>query len=164
MELSKESYFNSIVSLLCSLADVLPKHDPQLVKIIKAISSTDTLKARAAINELTAIIESPEKRAVLRDYEEIFIQNVLAQLKVSSQGRKKGKWRNIGYNFVFICIAESLAVAYFTGDGCLSTLVVNFVYLLQCQHSGQNLEYDLHYESHDCDAASACRAEVDQRR
>lgn len=61
---------------------MLPKHDPKLVKIIKAVSSTDTLEARAAINELTEIIEAPEKQAVLRDYEEIFIQNVLAQLKV----------------------------------------------------------------------------------
>ncbi|KPU75563.1 uncharacterized protein Dana_GF11924, isoform G [Drosophila ananassae] len=68
-----------------NLADVLPKHDPQLVKVIKSVSSTDTLKARAAINELAAIIESPEKQAVLRDYEEIFIQNVLAQLKNLSQ-------------------------------------------------------------------------------
>ncbi|XP_037896090.1 protein mini spindles isoform X4 [Glossina fuscipes] len=68
-----------------SLADVLPKHDPHLIKIIKAVSSTDTLKARAAINELSEIIESPEKQAVLRDYEEIFIQNALAQLKNLSQ-------------------------------------------------------------------------------
>lgn len=60
----------------------MPKHDPQLVKVIKGVSSTDTLKARAAINELAAIIEAPEKQAVLRDYEEIFIQNVLAQFKV----------------------------------------------------------------------------------
>uniref|UniRef100_A0A1I8NBI3 TOG domain-containing protein n=1 Tax=Musca domestica TaxID=7370 RepID=A0A1I8NBI3_MUSDO len=68
-----------------NLADVLPKHDPHLIKIIKATSSTDTLKARAAINELQEIIDSPEKQAVLRDYEEIFIQNVLAQLKNLSQ-------------------------------------------------------------------------------
>uniref|UniRef100_A0A1I8P7A2 TOG domain-containing protein n=1 Tax=Stomoxys calcitrans TaxID=35570 RepID=A0A1I8P7A2_STOCA len=68
-----------------NLADVLPKHDPHLIKIIKATSSTDTLKARAAINELNEIIDSPEKQAVLRDYEEIFIQNVLAQLKNLSQ-------------------------------------------------------------------------------
>ncbi|KAI8121731.1 Protein mini spindles [Lucilia cuprina] len=68
-----------------NLADVLPKHDPHLIKIIKGISSTDTLKARAAINELNEIIQSPEKQAVLKDYEEIFIQNVLAQLKNLSQ-------------------------------------------------------------------------------
>lgn len=72
-----------------SLADVLPKHDPHLIKIIKATSSTDTLKARAAINELQEIIDSPEKQAVLRDYEEIFIQNVLAQLKVVTALRIK---------------------------------------------------------------------------
>ncbi|KAM7363198.1 msps cytoskeleton-associated protein 5 isoform 2-T4 [Cochliomyia hominivorax] len=68
-----------------NLADVLPKHDPHLIKVIKATSSTDTLKARAAINELNEIIDSPEKQAVLKDYEEIFIQNVLAQLKNLSQ-------------------------------------------------------------------------------
>ncbi|XP_053968988.1 protein mini spindles isoform X4 [Anastrepha ludens] len=68
-----------------SIVDVLPKHDPQLIKMIKAISSVDTLKVRAAISELAEIIESPEKQAVLRDYEEIFIQNVLAQFKNLSQ-------------------------------------------------------------------------------
>lgn len=50
--------------------------------MIKSISSVDTLKARAGISELAEIIDSPEKQAVLRDYEEIFIQNVLAQFKV----------------------------------------------------------------------------------
>ncbi|CAD6995897.1 unnamed protein product [Ceratitis capitata] len=68
-----------------NIVDVLPKHDPQLIKMIKAISSVDTLKARAAISELAEIIDSPEKQAVLRDYEEIFIQNVLAQFKNLSQ-------------------------------------------------------------------------------
>ncbi|XP_034486256.1 protein mini spindles isoform X2 [Drosophila innubila] len=85
MQQQMQTHQNHMESNLPNLADVLPKHDPQLVKIIKAVSSTDTLKARAAINELTAIIESPEKQAVLRDYEEIFIQNVLAQLKNLSQ-------------------------------------------------------------------------------
>lgn len=65
-----------------SLADVLPKLDPNLVKIVKSISNKDAIIARAAMNELTDIIESPEKQAVLRDYEEIFIENLLAQFKV----------------------------------------------------------------------------------
>ncbi|XP_037896088.1 protein mini spindles isoform X2 [Glossina fuscipes] len=78
-------YQQNLVNQPPNLADVLPKHDPHLIKIIKAVSSTDTLKARAAINELSEIIESPEKQAVLRDYEEIFIQNALAQLKNLSQ-------------------------------------------------------------------------------
>ncbi|XP_030375807.1 protein mini spindles isoform X2 [Scaptodrosophila lebanonensis] len=81
----QQQFTNALDHVGPNLADVLPKHDPQLVKVIKAISSTDTLKARAAINELTEIIETPEKQAVLRDYEEIFIQNVLAQLKNLSQ-------------------------------------------------------------------------------
>ncbi|XP_067640391.1 protein mini spindles isoform X2 [Eurosta solidaginis] len=68
-----------------NIIDVLPKLDPQLIKMMKAISSVDTLKARAAISELAEIIDSPEKQAVLRDYEEIFIQNVLAQFKNLSQ-------------------------------------------------------------------------------
>lgn len=73
----------------------------------------------------------------------------------------KDKQRN--YFETNFSIAESLAVAHFTGDDCLSTLVVNFVHLLQCQYSGKNLEHDMYYESHDCDAASACRAEADKR-
>ncbi|XP_034663855.1 protein mini spindles isoform X2 [Drosophila subobscura] len=82
---NQQQYQQHMDNHMPNLADVLPKHDPQLVKVIKAVSSTDTMKARAAINELAAIIESPEKQAVLRDYEEIFIQNALAQLKNLSQ-------------------------------------------------------------------------------
>ncbi|XP_054741345.1 protein mini spindles isoform X1 [Anastrepha obliqua] len=76
---------NTNLHQMSNIVDVLPKHDPQLIKMIKAISSVDTLKVRAAISELAEIIESPEKQAVLRDYEEIFIQNVLAQFKNLSQ-------------------------------------------------------------------------------
>ncbi|XP_055907668.1 protein mini spindles isoform X2 [Eupeodes corollae] len=68
-----------------NLADVLPKLDPNLIKIIKSIGNPDSITARAALNELTDIIESPEKQAVLRDYEELFIQSVLAQFKNLSQ-------------------------------------------------------------------------------
>lgn len=68
-----------------ALADTLPKLDPNLVKIIRSVASTNSLTARAAMNELTDIIESPEKQAVLRDYEEIFIQSILAQFKNLSQ-------------------------------------------------------------------------------
>lgn len=62
---------------------MLPKLDPNLIKIIKSIGNPDSITARAALNELTDIIESPEKQAVLRDYEELFIQSVLAQFKVN---------------------------------------------------------------------------------
>lgn len=65
------------------MADTLPKLDPNLVKIVRAVGSADSLTSRAAINELSDIIDSPEKQAVLRDYEEMFIESVIAQFKVS---------------------------------------------------------------------------------
>ncbi|KAL5273334.1 msps family protein [Megaselia abdita] len=55
--------------------------DPNLLRNINAIGSTDSLIARAAMNEISDIIESPERQAVLRDYEEIVIQNILTQFK-----------------------------------------------------------------------------------
>lgn len=68
-----------------NLADTLPKLDPNLVKIVRAVGSADSLTSRAAINELSDIIDSPEKQAVLRDYEEMFIESVIAQFKNLSQ-------------------------------------------------------------------------------
>lgn len=68
--------------IYCRLAELLPKHDPHLIKIIKAISSFDTLNSRAAIRELSEIVDSADKQAVLKDYEELFIQSVLEQLRV----------------------------------------------------------------------------------
>lgn len=60
----------------------LPKYDTKLLNIIKGIGHPDQYVAHASLNELSDIIESQEKQAVLRDYEEIYIQNVLAQFKV----------------------------------------------------------------------------------
>lgn len=57
--------------------------DPNILRIISGIGNKDTLVARAAINELNDILESTEKQAVLRDYEEIYIQSVLQQFKVN---------------------------------------------------------------------------------
>lgn len=70
--------------VLCihSPSEVLIKHDPHLIQIIETMSDPDNIVARAAINELNEIVESPNKQAVLLDYEEIFIENVLKQLKV----------------------------------------------------------------------------------
>ena len=48
--------------------------DPNILRILKGISSPDSLTARASINELADILESPTKQAVLRDYEEIYIK------------------------------------------------------------------------------------------
>ncbi|XP_062564824.1 protein mini spindles isoform X3 [Armigeres subalbatus] len=67
------------------LADVLPKLDPNLLRIIRGIGSADAYTAHAAINELSDILESQEKQAVLRDYEEIYIQSILQQFKYLQQ-------------------------------------------------------------------------------
>ncbi|XP_055384465.1 protein mini spindles isoform X2 [Condylostylus longicornis] len=70
-----------------NLADTLlpNKLDPALVKIIQQIAHTDTLTARAAMTEIGDILESPDKQAALRDYEEMFIQSVATQFKNLSQ-------------------------------------------------------------------------------
>ncbi|XP_038112366.1 protein mini spindles isoform X3 [Culex quinquefasciatus] len=67
------------------LADALPKLDPNLLRIIRGIGSADVYTAHAAINELSDILESQEKQAVLRDYEEIYIQSILQQFKYLQQ-------------------------------------------------------------------------------
>uniref|UniRef100_A0A240PP00 TOG domain-containing protein n=1 Tax=Anopheles atroparvus TaxID=41427 RepID=A0A240PP00_ANOAO len=64
-----------------SLTDVLPKLDQNLVRIIRGIANTDTFAAQAALNELSDIMQSPEKQAALRGYEEMYIQSVLLQFK-----------------------------------------------------------------------------------
>nr|XP_029730104.1 protein mini spindles-like isoform X2 [Aedes albopictus] len=68
-----------------NLADALPKLDPNLLKTIRGIGSPDAYTAHASINELSDILESQEKQAVLRDYEEIYIQNILQQFKYLQQ-------------------------------------------------------------------------------
>jgi cytoskeleton-associated protein 5 len=56
--------------------------DANLLRIIKGVGSNDSYVAQASVNELRDILESQEKQAVLRDYEEVFIQSVLLQFKV----------------------------------------------------------------------------------
>ncbi|XP_055620315.1 protein mini spindles isoform X2 [Toxorhynchites rutilus septentrionalis] len=69
-----------------NLADALPpKLDPNLLRIIRGIGSADVYTAHAAINELSDILESQEKQAVLREYEEIYIQSILQQFKYLQQ-------------------------------------------------------------------------------
>jgi cytoskeleton-associated protein 5 len=59
-----------------------PKYDTKLLNIVRGIGHMDAYVAHASLNELADILESPEKQAVLRDYEEIYIQSVLDQFKV----------------------------------------------------------------------------------
>lgn len=66
-----------------NLMENLPKYDTKLLNIIKGIGHPDQYVSHASLNELSDIVESQEKQAVLRDYEEIYIQSVLAQFKVN---------------------------------------------------------------------------------
>lgn len=68
-----------------NLFESLPKYDSKLLNIIKGIGHPDQYVAHASLNELSDIIESQEKQAVLRDYEEIYIQCVLGQFKVKKE-------------------------------------------------------------------------------
>jgi cytoskeleton-associated protein 5 len=67
---------------LPNLMENLPKYDTKLLNIIKGIGHPDQYVSHASLNELSDIVESQEKQAVLRDYEEIYVQSVLAQFKV----------------------------------------------------------------------------------
>jgi cytoskeleton-associated protein 5 len=70
---------------LSNLMENLPKYDTKLLNIIKGIGHPDQYVSHASLNELSDIVESQEKQAVLRDYEEIYIQSVLAQFKVCAK-------------------------------------------------------------------------------
>lgn len=77
----------SFLLKICSTAEPvninLPKLDSKLLQLIKNIGNQDSYVAHAALNELCDILEMPEKQAVLRDYEEIYMQSILSQFKVS---------------------------------------------------------------------------------
>lgn len=59
-----------------------PKLDTKLLNLIKGIGHPDRLVSHASLNEVSDIMESQEKQAVLRDYDEIYIESVLEQFKV----------------------------------------------------------------------------------
>lgn len=72
---------------LMNLMETSPKLDAKLLNIIKGIGHPDRLVSHASLNELSDILESQEKQAVLRDYDEIYIQSVLEQFKVSLRNK-----------------------------------------------------------------------------
>lgn len=72
----------TVADPLPNLMENIPKYDTKLLNIIKGIGHPDQYVSHASLNELSDIIESQEKQAVLRDYEEIYIQSVLSQFKV----------------------------------------------------------------------------------
>lgn len=100
-----------------SLADALPKLDPNLLRIIRGIGSADVYTAHAAINELSDILESQEKQAVLRDYEEIYIQSILQQFKVEYNQVKLTKLVNL----LVMCISVPSTKAFGGNTGHVST-------------------------------------------
>lgn len=59
-----------------------PKLDKKLLGVIRGIGHPDRLVSHASLNEISDILESQEKQAVLRDYDEIYIESVLEQFKV----------------------------------------------------------------------------------
>lgn len=69
---------------LMKLMETSPKLDTKLLNMIRGIGHPDRLVSHASLNELSDILESQEKQAVLRDYDEIYIESVLEQFKVSS--------------------------------------------------------------------------------
>lgn len=73
---------------LMNLMETSPKLDAKLLNMIKGIGHPDRLVSHASLNELSDILESQEKQAVLRDYDEIYIQSVLEQFKVSLKNLK----------------------------------------------------------------------------
>lgn len=67
---------------LMNLMETSPKLDTKLLNMIKGVGHPDRLVSHASLNELRDILESEDKQAVLRDYDEIYIQAVLDQFKV----------------------------------------------------------------------------------
>lgn len=55
--------------------------DPNILRMIKGVSSTDSMAARAAMRELDTILEDKDKHAILIDYEQVYIGALLAQFE-----------------------------------------------------------------------------------
>lgn len=75
--------FTAPAQELGTLMETSPKLDTKLLAVIKGIGHPDRLVSHASLNEISDILDSPEKQAVLRDYDEIYIQSVLEQFKVN---------------------------------------------------------------------------------
>lgn len=87
------------------MANDLPRLDPNLIRTIRSIASVDTIIARAALNEINDILESPEKQAALRDYEELYVDSICVQFMVNIKHfTMSGKANNDNNTLIFsIC-------------------------------------------------------------
>lgn len=108
------------------------------MRILRSVGSSDTITARAGLNELNDILESPEKQAALRDYEEIYIENVCLQLKV------RGDFKFFVDEFFFFELkiivlfrTESVTDSSIRCVGYLSTIVIKHLFLLHITNIGQ---------------------------
>lgn len=95
---------SKIVCLYFSLANDLPRLDPNLIRTIRSIASVDTIIARAALNEINDILESPEKQAALRDYEELYVDSICVQFMVNIKYFTK-KACLLRFTFTINCLA-----------------------------------------------------------
>lgn len=64
-----------------SIAQELPKVDPKLVRTLQCIGNSSAIVARSAMNEITDILDNPEKHAALRNHEDIYIEAICQQFK-----------------------------------------------------------------------------------
>lgn len=55
--------------------------DPNILRMIKGVSSVDSVVARSAMRELDLILEDKDKHAILIDYEQVYIDAVLRQFE-----------------------------------------------------------------------------------
>lgn len=55
--------------------------DPNILRMVKGVSSADSVVARAAMRELDSILEVKDKHAILIDYEQVYIESLLAQFE-----------------------------------------------------------------------------------
>lgn len=55
--------------------------DPNILRMIKGLGSTDSVVARASMRELDEILEDKDKQAILIDYEQAYIEALLKQFE-----------------------------------------------------------------------------------
>ena len=105
--------YNKFFSPIFRPTENLHKLDPKLLHIIKGISSEDSYVAHASLNELSDILESLERQAVLRDYEEIYMQSIMMQFKVKYQFRWFLSISNENYSFKIGQVVVKIDPTYF---------------------------------------------------
>lgn len=62
-------------------AEPVKNADPNIMRMVKGIASTDSMVTRASMNELNEILENADKQAILIDYEEQYIYALLSQFQ-----------------------------------------------------------------------------------